>query len=190
MTAFQHGLIDLGDGGLLDRFYARAPLERRAYALDSLGRTLMGDTEFTEAMLMRLQQLWERRLAAVLESPGAIDELRGFAWWFASGKFDEAWSLQQLQRVMNAEGGLDPDHVVAERLASCNEEHLETALASLELLIDSPTRRWFVFGARDSIRTLLERGLVAGGQSETTARDIVNRLVARGHSEFQDLLES
>ena len=32
----------------------------------------------------------------------AAEELRGFAWWFASGKLDPAWSLEQLAAVGQA----------------------------------------------------------------------------------------
>lgn len=43
-----------------------------------------------DEMAARVRDLWQQRLAAVDRSDedGAGEELRGFAWWFASGKLD------------------------------------------------------------------------------------------------------
>ena len=192
MTAFRYDLVGLGDHpGLLARFYEVATLERRADAIESLGRGLMGDEELTEDMATRLQAFWERRLQAVVDSDddAATEELRGFAWWFASRKLDESWSLAQLEALLVAGGRLDPDHVVAERLLVLGAEHLSDVLRCLELLIESGTRPWFVFGAREEIETMLAAGLAAGGGSAEKSRDIINRLVARGHVDYQRLLD-
>jgi len=60
---------------------------------------------------------------------------------------------------------------------------------TLELLIESGTRPWFVLGARDEIDTILATALAADGDPVARGRDVVNRLVARGHTEFERLLE-
>jgi hypothetical protein len=74
--------------------------------------------------------LWEQRLHAVRNSgdENAGEELRGFAWWFASGKFDPAWSLAQLAAMVDAGGRIQPDHVVAEQLAALRDDHLPAVL--------------------------------------------------------------
>lgn len=142
-------------------------------------------------MAERLRRLWEQRLAAVLASgeDGAGEELRGFAWWFASGKLDPAWSLAQLEASIVAGGRVHPDHLVAERLAALRSQHLPAVLRTLELLIESGTRPWFVIGARDEIEAILVTGLAANGEPAEHARDIVNRLVARGHVDYERLLQ-
>jgi len=119
----------------------------------------------------------------------AGEELRGFAWWFASGKLDPAWSLEQLAAVVDAGGRIHPDHLVAERLAALREEHLSAVLSALDLLIESGTRPWFVVGARDEIETVLVAGLAANGEAADRAREIVNKLVARGHVDYERLLQ-
>jgi hypothetical protein len=192
MTAYRYGMIDFGDGsGLLERFYEVAALERRAEALESVGHGLMDATELTEEMATRLRALWERRLEGVRESgdPQAGEELRGFAWWFASGKLDPAWSLQQLAATVEAGGRIHPDHLVAERLAVLRDEHLPAVVRALELLIESGARPWFVLGAREQIEAILDMALAADGEPAARGRDVVNRLVARGHSDYERLLE-
>jgi hypothetical protein len=192
MTAYRYGMVDFGDGsGLLERFYEVAALERRAEALESIGNGLMDDGELTAEMTTRLHTLLERRLETVRESDDlqAGEELRGFAWWFASGKLDATWSLEQLAATVEAGGRIHPDHLVAERLAALRDEHLPAVVRALELLIESGTRPWFVLGAREQIESILATALAAEGEPAARARDVVNRLVARGHTDYERLLE-
>lgn len=188
MTFYARGLIAFGDDtGLLDRFYEVASVERRAEAIDSIGTGVMNEDGLTDSVTARLSALFERRLAAVAGGTDG-EELRGFAWWFASGKFDDEWSLTQLQALLNAGGRVHPDHIVADRLAALRGNHLVEAVRTLELLIEGGTRQWFVLGARDEIIAILADALAAGGEAENRARDIVNRLVARGYRDFENLL--
>ena len=120
--------------------------------------------------------------------PEAAEELRGFAWWFASGKLDAAWSIEQLEALLNIGGRLDPDHLVAERLAALRGDHLAAVVRCLELVIESGSRPWFVLGARAEIETILTAALAANGEVAARARDIANRLVARGHADYERLL--
>jgi hypothetical protein len=192
MTAYRYGMTDFDDGsGLLELFYERASLVRRAAAIESVGFGLSDSDELTAEQQGRLRALWERRLEAVRESDeeNAGEELRGFTWWFASGKFDPAWSLEQLAAIVDAGGRIHPDHLVAEQLAALRDDHLPAVLHALDLLIDAGTRPWFVLGARDEIEAILASGLAANGESSERARDIVNKLVAGGHVDYERLLQ-
>jgi hypothetical protein len=191
MSLYWQGTTDFGDQhGLLDRFYERAPLERRAQALEAVGQGLMEAELPSSAGISRLQALWARRLQAVRASEDreAAEELRGYAWWFASGQFDPAWSLSELEAMLEAGARVEADHLVAERLAALRADHPLEVLRTLEPLIEHGTREWFVLGARDQITAILSDGLAAGGEAESRARDLANRLVARGHREFESLL--
>jgi hypothetical protein len=191
MTAYRYGMVDFGDGsGLLERFYEVAALERRAEALELVGHGLMDEPELTDEMATRLRALWNRRFEVVRESddPRAGEELRGFAWWFASGKFDPDWSLQQLAATIEVGGRIHPDHLVAERLAALRDEHLPAVVRALELLIESGTRPWFVLGAREQIEAILAAALASDGAAAERGQDVANRLVARGHTDYERLL--
>jgi hypothetical protein len=138
-----------------------------------------------------LRALWERRLQAVRDAhdPDAGEELRGYAWWFASGRFDPGWSLAQLEAMLRAGGRVEADHLVAERLAALRGAHPLEVVRALELLVETGTREWFVFGAREEITAILTDALTTGGAAESYARDLTNRLVARGHRDFERLLQ-
>jgi hypothetical protein len=187
MSLYTVGLIDFGEGGLLESFYESASVDRRRQAIDSIGAGLNEGPEWSDSARDRLQELFARRLAAVSEGADP-EELRGFAWWFASGVFDDEWSLNQLRAVLNIGLILHPDHVVAGRLAELREQHMLEAVQLLELLIEGGSRQWFVLGARESITAIIQDALAAGGEAESHARDLINRLVSRGHTDFQRLL--
>lgn len=192
MSLYWQGVIDFGDEyGLLDDFYARASVERRAQALEAIGHGLLDGDAPSQDGAGRLRALWERRLEAVRESDNldAAAELRGYAWWFASGHFDADWSLAQLEAMLKAGGQVEVDHLVAERLAALRSVHPLEVVRALELLVETGTREWFVFGAREEITAILTDALAAGGGAEARARDLTNRLVARGHRDFERLLQ-
>ena len=56
-------------------------------------------------------------------------------------------------------------------------------------MIEATDNPWFVLGSRDEIRAILQAGLQSrdGDTSESSIR-AVNRLFAKGHAEFFDLL--
>ena len=186
MSLYAMGEIEL-DGELLARFYELASVERRAEALEAIGRGLEGDNPPPEEAAARLRALFERRLEHV-RAGGDGEELRGFAWWFSSGALGDEWSLGRLRDLLEAGGRIHPDHVVAARLAEIRGEHLLAAIDLIERLIETGTRSWFVLGAREHINAIVADGLAAGGEAEARARDVIGRLVARGHRDFGDLL--
>jgi hypothetical protein len=190
MSLYLNGVITFGDEeGLLDRFYEVASVERRAQALDAIGHGIAGkdDEPLSAEALSRLKSLIEKRIDAVRDS-GDGEELRGYAWWFASGKFDPEWSLTTLQEVLEVGGRLHPDHVVAQQLAALRHDQLLQSVRALESLIESETTPWLPLAARDEITVILEEGLADGGEVEKRARDTINRLIARGHRDFEGLL--
>lgn len=185
MSLYAMGEIEL-DGELLARFYELASVERRAEALEVIGRGLER-ADVPEEAAARLRRLFERRLDHV-RSGGDGEELRGFAWWFASGTLGDEWSLARLRELLAAGSRIHPDHVVAARLAEIRKDYLLAAVELIELLIETGTRNWFVLGARQHIRAIVSDALAAGGDAESRARDVIGRLAARGHREFEGLL--
>jgi hypothetical protein len=192
---YAQGVIDLESGGLVDLFFTDAPASMRARFIELVGFDL-GDKEPAPQVLTRLQRLWEWRSAALVGQREQADlgELGGFGWWFASGHFDEEWGLTQLHRLLTAKGTIDPDHPVIERLAALRHKHLGEVVACLDLIIEAaqqhiPPKPWFVTANRDEIRAILEDGIKAQGPGiARLALQIVNRLIARGHTQFEELL--
>lgn len=187
MMLYGYGFLDLEDA-LLEQFFTQAPIALRGHAIEYMGLSLENAAAIDEEVAVRFRDLWDKRLAAFKAGETGADELKGFAWWFSSGKLDDDWSLAQLRELLESGGRVDPDHAVAERLAALVETHLEAVVACLSLLIDASDRRWFVLGSRAEITAIVARGLNHGNGASKTARDIVNRLAADGHTNFAELL--
>ncbi len=174
---------------LFGLFLSAAPLDDRTRMIEMIGFDLEHHP-LREERLARLGTLWESRLETLSgEGPGALRELRGFSWWFGSGRFDDDWSLEQLIVFFEAGGTVDSDHVVVERLGELLEEHPRKVVRALTAMIEVTDDPWFVIGSREGIRTILQAGLRSGDNciSQSSIRAI-NRLFAKGHAGFIDLL--
>jgi len=187
MMLYGYGFLDLEDP-LLERFFTQAPIGLRGHAIEYMGLSLENAAAAGEEVSVRFRDIWAKRLAAFKAGETGAGELKGFAWWFSSGKLDDDWSVAQLRDLLKSGGRVDPDHAVVERLAALLETHLEDVVACLSLLIDASDRRWFVLGSRAEITAILARGLSQGNGASKTAREIVNRLAADGHTNFAELL--
>jgi hypothetical protein len=191
---YVHGSVGLESGSLIDLFFKHAPVGTRARLIEAAGEVTDGDLPSPQT-LQRLQRLWEWQMSVLREQDQPdLEELEAFGWWFGSGRFDADWALTQLHELLAMEGTVQPDHTVAERLTALRHQHLAQAVGCLSLLIDAsyrhaPQRSWFVTGARDEIRAILEDAIRAEEpETRRLAREIANRLVARGHTQFGDLL--
>ncbi len=100
------GGLPLQDG-LLDAFYGKANAKLRGGLIEDVGFAFFHAREVDAEVVRRAQELWLHRFAATEAGPGAERqaELAPFGWWFASGKFEDVWALEQLRR---ASGCRDP----------------------------------------------------------------------------------
>jgi hypothetical protein len=192
---YAQGTVSLDPGSLVDLFFQQAPLAMRAGLIEDAGRAVADTDEPSPEALERLQRLWDWRRRALRERTAAdLDELKGFGWWIGSGKFDDDWALAQLEDLLADGGTVEPDDLVTTRLAALRHERLPQAVACLSLLIDAAQRHaaqrpWFVTGSRDDIRAILEYGIAAEDpETHRVARETTNRLIARGHLQFGELL--
>jgi hypothetical protein len=79
--------------------------------------------------------------------------------------------------------------MVAQWLSRLSGTHPLATVAILRLMVEGAVRDWFVIGARESIETILQSGLAAGGEAGAVARDVVNIVVAQGAIDFLRLLD-
>jgi hypothetical protein len=185
-------LADDDPNGLLSSFYRKADPKLRYWALDYIGSSLRNTEGVVDSeVLQRVQRLWARRLQA-LSTVGASSpekkELTAFGWWFASGKFPDSWSFEQLLEVLKFCASIEPEHLVVERLAGLAASHPGKAVECLELIVNGD-KTWGVLGWIDHARRLLAQAINSGDQSaRTRAIDLVNHLGALGYSQFRDLL--
>jgi len=192
VQAYLWGLIPL-DQGVLPEFYASAGPSVRAYAMEYLGRGLYNmQAPIPNELLARAQALWaERREAGrISQDPQSNNqELSRFGWWFASGKFDDKWSLDELISLLEATHQLDPGFLVAKRLVELAHRFPVEAMVALKLLIDADQQGPGINGWLHDARSLLEIVMIGSSpEARRLAVATIHRLGEAGYEDYRDLL--
>jgi hypothetical protein len=196
MTLYWRGKLNLDNlEGLLTRFYAKAPDALRGYALEFVGRSLRNTKEAIEPQILnQLQLLWEHRLeAARTAAPAAshTTELAAFGWWFASGKFDDSWAIEQLKKALELVGQVEPDDLVVDRLAVLAEVMPDSAVECLKLVIEKGKRLGRIYFWRNQVKTILAKAIQGSNhQTRQSATALINRLGELGNRDFRELLSA
>jgi hypothetical protein len=156
-----------------------------------VGYTLQEEHEMVPPeILERFKFLWEKRLSVAISSPDLYsEELAAFGSWFASAKFDDNWSLEQLKTVLNLVDKAEPDHLVIERLVQLAPKFSHLCVECLRLMIEGDKQGWCVYGWTEEARTIITEAL--GSEDEEAASAAINLihiLGARGFFDFRDLL--
>lgn len=192
MLFYGRGKIELKDP-LLEEFWKTASDEMREHALDFTGRNLKSDGEFDEPILARLKLLWENRLAAAKASDKKQDyekEMSAFGWWFASARFEDQWSTDQYLEALEIGRKTQSDYFVVVRLAQLVKTLPLESVRILSKLVLADNPGWIVMGHRSEITNILSTALSAPEvDAQKEARDLINRLVARGNTEYNDLFK-
>jgi len=193
MVFYWRGKLDLNEAaGLLKSFYEKASDSLRGHAIEFIGRSLNNTEGRLEAeVLERLTSLWDLRLDVARRSPTGTHsrEMSAFGWWFASGKLDESWALDQLHAALSLSHKIDADWLVLERLETLAQTMPQKVGQCIELMIEGDLEGWEIHGWRDELRKIL--AVIIRGDNRVardTAVKVVNRLGAKGHFEFRNLL--
>lgn len=193
MILYWRGQEHLSGDGLLRRFYDNPRVNEglRGHAIEFLGRSLYeAKGEVDSEVLERLRDLFEKRLddKRAVETPA---EFRGFGWWFASGAFDEKWSIDQLSKVSELTPGIEPDHLVVERLSELYRIDPYQVVSCLEKIVRRTDDSVAIYGWQEEARKIL----VAAVREEKRAVrdlavDLIHWLGARGHLGFREILRN
>ena len=194
MTYYFRGKLDLDEpGGLLDLFYRKASDSLCGYAIEFVGRSLRkAKKDVSPEVLDRLKILWIRRIDIARSAETSIShaaEISAFGWWFASGKFENTWAIEQLKEVLKLSNQIESDFLVVERLASLTLDFPASVVECLDLIIRRDERGWRFSRWREHTRTILSDILQSSDEmAQQTAKDLINYLGSQGHLDFRDLL--
>jgi len=194
MVFYWRGKLDLTDpDGLLSIFWQKASTDVRGKAMEFIGRSLYNDKRIVPSKtLERLRSLWKARLfeAKTAERKDEFtNEMSAFGWWFASGKFDDKWALEQLLEALRITNKLEADRLVVERLTMMSEEMPILTIRCLEYLVKGDKEGWKMYGWREHVKKILSGVLQAGGEAAPMAEEMIHYLGSRGYLEFRVLLE-
>lgn len=178
------------DREVVERFFARADDELAADVLRFVGNALRNTAgELSASISERMRDLWEWRFSEAAAQPEShAIELRAFGTWFASGKLDETWALEFLERAVELVGAPTLGHLVAERLAQVSERDPAAAVRIFAKMVERPEHEWDYVGWRDEAKAIVEAALasrdVAAAEAAAT---VVDFYVRRGELDFREL---
>ena len=190
---WQEALESGGAEPLLDEFYALASDPVRGHAMWFVGISIAGwKDEAPPEVYGRLQDLFGRRLEAARSaaSPEAFSaELSNFGYWFTSEKFDERWSLENLLAMLQLSKKTAAEMDVVKRLSELCPRYPVECVSCLRLMIEGDKEGWILIGVEGDARTLLKRALDSNHpEGSSSARLLIERLIAKGQFGFRDLL--
>jgi len=193
MLFYGRGLIELSDE-LLEIFWKKADKKLRGHALDFVGRSLKDEEGKIEIKILeRFKILWESRIVkaeAATNKDEFENEMAAFGWWFALGKFDIVWSCEQYLRALEIGKKDQSDHMVVERLLELVKSiPVESIKILSKILLSRDKHNWIIVGNKDEISQILICALSAPeAEAGVEAKSLINRLSARGYSDFSQLL--
>jgi hypothetical protein len=189
MTRYYRGQLPL-HLGLVPSFFDRAPEGVRAHSVECIGRILYSSRETASMEIReRVVNLWAARRQAALAAPDEHRaELAAFGWWFAAGKLDTVWELNQLRDVLRINHGIALDHAVIERLAKLAPEHPELAVECLGEFVATERQYWTILGNEKYVWAILAHALQDDG-ARPAATALVHHLGEIGYTKFRSLLQ-
>lgn len=190
MVGYWSGNLNFGDS-MFTRFWESASDEVRAHAISFIGSSLQQTKEkIPEDIIKRLMHLWEMRVSIAEREPNEHkEELAAFGWWFISRKFDVAWAIGQLERVLKITYRVVPVHMIIEYLVEIAEIKTKESVNCLRLIAEGDKEGWDIMGNKDEIRKVIEIAMHEKSSVEE-AEKFVHYLGSRGFFEFRDLLNN
>lgn len=185
VTLFWRGELDRG---LLEEFFERAGDELSAGVLGFVGRALRNTPgDLSAPIRQRMEELFEWRLTVGEAAPEQHQlEIGSFGIWFSSGKLEDAWSLEMLQRVVDLVGAPAFGHSVVDRLVDVARTDPVAAVDLLAGMLARPENEWDDSAWRDSAEEILSIARDSGvPEVGSSMREIVDLYVRRGRTEFR-----
>lgn len=179
---YARGLIQIGDGNLLDKFYEQSSDSLAAHIFWYIARIVREGT-IPREILDRFVRLIDLRVANGQNHPV---EMEAFGWLFGTGKFDTEWSLDRMKDTLEISSKSNPDHSVVEELSKFASSFPGPVIECLTHLVDGADTEWKIQYWSPHLRTAIKIAREKGEGEPVNL--LVNKLAARGFVDFRDLL--
>lgn len=187
------GLVAWSDeDALLRGFFENAePDDARGAVLLVGGDLSRHENDIPDAAMARFRSLADE-LLGLLEKHGGerMGHLSSLGLWIVSGRFDPAWTVDRLQRLLELAGAVAPSFEVMDGLVEMSRSHPTEAFEALRtwLTTNRSDRRVLIGGPDEPAMAILQAALDQPS-TEDDARSLVHQLGAAGYLGFRDLLD-
>jgi hypothetical protein len=195
LSLFWHEVIDLGEPDrLLEDFFAKAPIHIREKFLETIGSWLLyQNAEVHDKLRQRLQHFLGWRVDQAKNCNSTVEQfsdLKYFGWLFASGKFDDQWSVFRLLDILKLCGTVNDCRECLKRLENLASVMPQEVVQCLSLIADgNKALEWFDSYHSEHHRSILKTALESEDQvAQQAVKVLINRLLARDLGDYRDLL--
>ena len=163
IVLYWRGLLPLDGDRLFARYWIVAPPLYRAHVVHTAGLWLGNwDPPVPYEMVRRLQEFWDwHEDVHVVKFRSGGDELAEFGWWFASGIFEDHWSLAHLYSVIAKVHRVEPTFAVTARLAMLAPREPLNVARCLKALIQFAPDMDQLFLKEEEVAAVIEAALVS-----------------------------
>lgn len=185
--------IDFKDPeNLLTKFYSKATDDNCSHIMRFVGDVIKAPYPELQQDLLLLKSLWEIRINKARKSPSDsinIKEISGFGYWFVTGKFEDKWSLENLQISLEIAGKIDPDSIVIERISELSEKFPKESVRCLKLMAETKEMVWRSDKWYETAKDILRNAQKSGDtEVKNEAIDLINFFGTKGRYDFRELL--
>jgi hypothetical protein len=192
---YWYGHIDLAADSLMTQMLEASHTKYLSEIINFIGFRLYKADEnklkITKQELSRLSSLWGYMVALTEKDDSKKEALADFGTWFASGKFNDDWSLDQLIVAIKIAGSIDLDFAVLKRLEKLAEAHSAKAVTVIDSMVDGAARdRWSIGTWRDNAVSILSTAYHSTNEStKRAASTLANKLVNMGYTEYRSVIK-
>lgn len=183
--------VSLDKDDLLSLFFENASPELAGKAMNVVRHVLDPKSGTPDPVIDHFRLMWEWRVGkagglAALPKP----ELAAFGWWFASGRFDPAWSLPILRAAIPVTDLDRSGHWVMEQLVEVFDRDPAGTLECLYLMATHPEDRFQFYASSDRPPwKILAKGLAHEDRAiRDRAESITHLLGSQRYAGYRELL--
>lgn len=193
VTLAGRGLVAWSDeDALLRRFFEKAEPDDARGAILLVGAALSRhENDMPDEAIARFERLADE-LLGLLEQHGGeeMGHLSSLGLWIASGRFDPAWTVDRLQRLLAFAGAAEPSFEVMDCLVEMSRSHPTEAFGALRTWLNTNrSDRSVLIGGPDEPAIAILRAALDQPSTEDDARSFIHQLGAAGHLGFGRLLD-
>ena len=178
---------------LVEYFFATAPAKERGQAINFIGRVVLRELVAypdKEAVVSRVSQLWDRRVATATDKNIDTEELREFGWWFKQSPFSHKETIDKLLKTLQVTNGLvDVPYEIVEELQNYATELPLEAITVLDLIARAEREYNELSYKKEEYKSVIRQVKSSeNADAIKIADELINFIGSRGFIEFRDLL--
>jgi uncharacterized protein YbaA (DUF1428 family) len=182
--------LDLSEGSIMSTLLETADKKYIKELANFVGFRLYKSKETeNEEHIKKLIELWGKIVELTKNDNTKLEALEEFGTWFASGKFDPKWSLEQLTYAASKAGNINLDFAALEYMEKIAGQYPSESIKALSAMVDGTKERWSVSSWSSNATAIIQAAYNYDDDSiKQSAKDLANKLVAKGYTEYRNII--